>query len=289
MTINLDPYRLPNLSTSAASDTAREVLAYWAMRVSSVYPPDAADWVIGQDSIYLCDETEAYLYNDHTPLTLAYKPGSRPVLEAILRGTINIDQYTTERDKAMAIMRYTRDIWLEREGAEVMNAPYHNGTEEQVIEKLSKLCNELARVMIVLAQMAGLPARYVGHIPGDHGVVEIHVDGIWAYFDVRGHQFEQPDGRLTSFAELRRHPEWIDQQADRVEPELSPGYTLKTTREFVRPECMTFIANYFVWEANRYSFDKIPNTPELMATVEATNPDWKTIKEKHYAYSQPIL
>jgi transglutaminase-like putative cysteine protease len=67
--------------------------------------------------------------------------------------------------------------------------PFTGGTEEELIAKGAQMCNENARVMIALCQVAGLPARYVGHPIGGHGVTEVYVNGRWSYYDIRGKFF----------------------------------------------------------------------------------------------------
>lgn len=61
------------------------------------------------------------------------------------------------------------------------------GTEEEVIKKGSPLAAELARVLVTLAHLAGLPARlaflYADDPPVRHCVAEIYVAGRWSVFD----------------------------------------------------------------------------------------------------------
>jgi len=276
-------YGLLELPERTDCEIVREVLQLWQKRVGLVYTPDMVDWQIGQGCILLCSATRDHLYSDFTPLELQYRPGSRPVLEQILQDRIRAQDCRSQRELALAIMRFVRD--LPGDPRDPMDLPYYGGSEEDVIEKQSGLCNEQARVLIVLAQIAGLPARYVGHIPGDHGTTEIYVDGGWAYFDVRGQYFIKPDGRLASFAEIKQNPALIESQSPEVLAEIRPGYSLESIREFARPQCMTFIGNYFAWEQDRYGFGHVPRTPQLDAARAATDARWKELKER--LYNQP--
>lgn len=277
---------LLSLPEQTDSPLVRQILLLWQERVRAVYPTDTVDWQISQGCLLLCGATRDYLYGDFTPLELRYERGSRPELEAVLEQRVGVGRCRTQRELALAVMRFARDLWLANPDPD--HPAFHGGTEEEVIAKGSKMCNEQARVMIVLAQMAGLPARYVGHIPGDHGAGEMFVDGGWAYFDVRGQYFVRPDGALASFAQIKQRPELIEQQPAEVLAEIAPGYSLASIREYARPQCMTFIGNYFVWERDRYGFGRSIPTPEMKARIEATKQRWQQLKSELYSGPPPF-
>src|SRR5690606_3986278 len=122
------------------------------------------DWAIFDDAVVLQASTVDYLYSDFTPFEQPYVRGSRAYLERIVDAvTAGI---TGERDKALALLDWCRDIpftytrgaWLA--GGQSAGDVFHGGAEEEVIRKGSGMCNEQARVLGILAQIAGLPSRY---------------------------------------------------------------------------------------------------------------------------------
>ncbi len=145
--------------------------------------------------------------------------------------------------------------------------PFHGGIEEEVIKKGSSMCNEQSRVFCCLCQVAGIPARYVGHHVGGHGVSEAFVEGAWAYFDNRGKYFLKPDGSLASTWEIWNDLSLIDAQSVSVRADIRPGVTYEPTRVYFSRVEVTSIMNYCVWENARYDYSWVWNTPELRARV----------------------
>ena len=127
--------------------------------------------------------------------------------------------------------------------------------------------------MVVLCQVAGLPARYVGHHIGGHGVTEVNIDGRWVYYDIRGKFFIKEDGKLASTWEIWQDPAIIDRQADWVTREVHPKYRpngdpyLITRRSFFNPKECTGITNYYVWEAEKGDVIHFYNTTGSADTV----------------------
>ena len=236
-------------------------------RTMTFYGEDTVDGQMTHDRTRLCAETAEYLYSDHTPLELRYERGTRPELEKRLDGILA--DARSERDRALAILRFVRDLHRLRPAAGEKGAGdlFHGGTEEEVIKKGSNMCNEQSRVFCVLCQIAGIPARYVGHSVGGHGVSEAYVEGGWAYFDNRGKYFVKPDGSLASAWDLMRNPGLIDEQPPEVRAELREGYDYEGTRRYFSRVEVTAITNYFVWERARYGYGWIWNTPELAERV----------------------
>jgi len=138
---------------------------------------------------------------------------------------------------------------------------------DRVIKKGSNMCNEQSRVFCVLCQVAGIPARYVGHSVGGHGVSEAYVENGWAYFDNRGKYFLKSDGSLAGAWDLMQDPQLIDQQPDEVKADLREGYDYDGTRRYFSPVEITAVTNYFVWERDRYGYGWVWNTPALQERV----------------------
>ena len=236
-------------------------------RTMTFYGEETVDGQMSHDRFRLCDETADYLYSEHTPLENRYERGTRPELEQHVARIL--DGVTGERERVLAVLRFVRDLHRLRPGAGTKGAadPFHGGTEEEVIKKGSNMCNEQARVFCALCQVAGIPARYLGHSVGGHGVNEIYLEGGWAYFDNRGKYFVKDDGTLAGAWDLIRDPGIIDRQPPEVTAELREGCDYQGTRRYHAPVEITCVTNYFIWERDRYGFGWIWNTPELQQRV----------------------
>jgi len=235
------------------------------------YPRTSPDGAMFDRLVYLCEETAPYLYSDYTPLQVDYQPGSRALLEKRVKDVLRGQR--SQRDKVLALLAFVRDIPKQKKGrlAGVLtrsatkhsNDPFAGGTEEDVIQKCSSMCNEQARVLIVMLQIAGFPSRYVGHICGydsrwkhmsGHGVAEAYVNGKWVYLDIRGQYFLDKRGRMLSTWEVFQDPSVIDRQPKEVLRNLLPGYSLESSRKYFLPQTMTFIANYSACELGSFDF-----------------------------------
>ena len=235
---------------------------------SGAFYGDTVDAQMMDDQIRLCDETADYVYAEYTPLELKYRRGSRPELERIIDRIL--DGVADEQEKVLSIMRFVRDLHkLRPNGARQEGRDlFHGGIEEEVIKKCSNMCNEQARVFCVLCQVAGMPARYVGHYIDRHGVAEAYCGGKWAYIDNEGRYFLKGDGTLASVLELKRNPELITTQSPEVLADHRGRFSLeRSEREFCRVE-VTVMTNYFVWENARYNYDWIWPTEEFLARMK---------------------
>jgi len=181
------------------------------------------------DRFRLCEATADYLYSKHTPRKIEYRRGTRPELEQFAAQATKGKR--DERERVLGILRFVRDLHEMRPGAGDKGAldPFHGGREEEVIKKGSNMCNEQSRVFCCLCQVAGIPARYVGHHVGGHGVSEAYVDGAWAYFDNRGKYFEKRDGSLASTWEVWQNTSLIRSQPKSVQADVRAGVGYDTS------------------------------------------------------------
>jgi len=271
---SLRDYRLLDLALNHDDPLIRKLLATWKHNVALTYAGEQVDWQIVTDCYLLVAETAEVLYGPGPWDDLDYQVRSRPMLEAVLTEQIKLSPSASDRDKAVAIMRYSRDICVSKPGDEDI---FHGGTEEDVIRKRSGMCNEQARVMIRLAQIAGLPARYVGHITGDHGCAEIKIDGAWAYFDIRGHTYETPDGRIASIWDLKQDPALIERAKP---PDMLPGRTRAMTRTQTHPRAITVIAPYRCGDYTWRNYGWTHNTPELRRQLAEHEPAWHAVLDE---------
>jgi len=276
----LADFRLMDQDAKHADPLVRRIIATWKKNVALTYRAEQVDWQIGEDCYLLVEETAGVLYGPGPWDELDYEPGSRPMLESILCDSIELDPAAPERDKALAVMRFARDI---RNGQPESGELFHGGSEEDIIRKGSSMCNEQARVMIRLAQIAGLPARYVGHITGDHGCAEIRIDGRWAYFDVRGHHYDRDDGRTASIWDLKRDPGLIERQSPEAAEDIIPGRTRAMTRTQTHPRAITVIAPYRSADASWRNYGWTFNTEELRSRLAEHERPWHAVLAELHA------
>jgi len=226
----------------------------------AIYRAGSVDHAFFDQGVALQPATAECLYSDFTPLEQPFTPGSRPFLEKLAAAVT--DGLGTDRDKAVALMEWT---WRMRANySHPAGEPFHGGSEEEVVRKGSDMCNEMARVLIVMAQIAGLPSRYVGHMtPLDfdnpatgsgHGVCEIRVDGAWAYFDVRGRCFEKADGSLASAWDVVTDPDLLDRQSDAIKAHMDPRGSLERAKHLYAPGAAHIIVNYLAADHAKYDY-----------------------------------
>jgi transglutaminase-like putative cysteine protease len=215
--------------------------------------------------IYLCAATAGYIYSDYTPTTVDYRKGSRPVLEKVVDGLrlAGLGDF----EKFLWLGRFVRDL-PDARGWDLGADAQNGGTEEELIANRVVVCNEQARLMVILSQVAGLPARYVGHHIAGHGVTEVYVDGHWSYFDTRGRFYRKPDGELASTWEVWQDRGIIRRQPEYVRREIHPRYLvpeleehervrdpyLVPERNYFNPRECTGIVNYFVADHARFDY-----------------------------------
>ncbi|MHC4915867.1 MAG: transglutaminase-like domain-containing protein [Planctomycetota bacterium] len=233
------------------------------------------------EQLYLTPETAEYIYSDYTPLELKYERGSRPKLDETV-GMLTKPEMS-EFEKFLWLARFVRDLPNKHDWSPM---PFTGGTEEELIEKGPPMCNEQARLMVILCQVAGLPARYVGHHIGGHGVTEVYIDGRWVYYDIRGKFFFKKDGALASTWEIWQDPEIIDSQPEWVTREVHPKFRpngdpyLSTRKSFFNPKECTGITNYYVWDAEKYDFTHPPDDPNWLEVSAAPRRRRNAVREK---------
>jgi len=163
----------------ATHPLTRKGVELWLERVLGWYGEDGGvDIEIIDGQLLLTEETADYIYSDFTEMTSRYIPGSRPFLEARL--TAHVANDLGERETALAIMRLVRDT---RDCGLKGTVAFDGGTEEELIKRGASMCNELSRVFACLCQIAGLPARFVGHHISGHATVEVCVEERWWWMD----------------------------------------------------------------------------------------------------------
>lgn len=226
----------------------------------NVYRPGTVDYVLFDQAYVLSKDTQAYFYSDAYPQTCGYVKGTRIHLEQLVDSLIA--HCTTQREQALAILKFVRDIPVNYFSPS--GDVFHGGSEEEVIRKGSSMCNEQARVLIVMAQIAGIPARYIGHMTeydfddpksgSGHGVAELCVDGKWAYMDIRGIYFEKENSELASTWEVIEDPSLIDKQAPHVSAFIKSDYSYANSKKYFSDISVHIVAPYNVEDHGNYDY-----------------------------------
>ncbi len=155
--------------------------AYQRMLENDTHAPGSVERELAASMIRLCEDTAIYLYDAFTDLHIGYVEGSRPVLEeahsAIKPSPIDPGQLIP------AIANLTRGL-AEKRPRGGLDAMRFGGTEEQIIERGSEWCTDVARVACALYQVAGFPCRIVNLFNlnaaySGHVIVEVYRSETW--------------------------------------------------------------------------------------------------------------
>ena len=151
-------------------------------------------------------------------------------------------------ERVAAIAELTRGL-ADRSPAGGLAAMRFGGTEEQIIERGSDWCADVARVACALYQVAGFPCRmvylfdlqaaYSGHV-----IVEVHRSGTWGAVDsMCGVVYRTDDGAPATTWQLMN-------DAGLVKRHAGPEAWYTTPEQFTAAG----IANYHVGDAARYDY-----------------------------------
>ena len=233
---------------------------------SDPHAPGSADRSIVASMIRLCDETAHYLYGGYTSPTSGYVTGSRPGLERFLgeAGSPAVDP----AQRIAAIGNLTRRL-AERSPAGGLSAMRFGGTEEQIIERGSDWCADVARVGCALYQVAGFPCRmvylfdlqaaYSGHV-----IVEVHRSRRWGAVDpISGVVYGTDDGAPANTWELMN-------DADLVNRHAGPEAWYTNPEQFAAAGT----ANYHVRDAARYDYTVTGVNEYTRAVLSTADRGW---------------
>jgi len=233
----------------------------------SVYREGTVDHVFFDEAVVLHEETVEAIYSQFTPPEQPYTRGTRVFLEKIVDRVT--EGLTSEREKAIALMDWVRDIPIiygrcARSFSEGGSEAFHGGAEEEVVRKGSTMCNETARVLCILSQIAGIPSRYIGHMTlinyddprsgTGHGVCELYVDGAWAYFDIRGRYYLKSDGKIASTWDLIQDPSLVEKQSEEVRGHMFSKMGHGHVGKFYDPSSVHVVVNYLASDHPRYDY-----------------------------------
>ena len=131
--------------------------AYRYMLENDSHAAGSVDRVLQEGMIRICAETADYLYGAHTPLDIKYRKGSRPELEQC----VSKASAGAGAEKAIErIAAFTAGL-QERVAGSGLDDLLLGGTEEEILNRGSDWCTDVARVGCVLCQIARLPSRLV--------------------------------------------------------------------------------------------------------------------------------
>jgi len=173
--------------------------------LASAPPVKGIDLEHVQQMVVYRPETAEYLYTRYTPTKPAYRPGSRPKLEAIAKAVTA--GYSSDWEKAQALLGWVNAHLMHPMGRVEASPPDRAATEEVLIESGWAWCNEQSRVYVALAQTVGLAARmcFIWHatLPCGHAPAETFLDGAWAFTDATYNtMIREPGGHVFSGGEL---------------------------------------------------------------------------------------
>ncbi len=219
--------------------------AYQQMLQNDTHAPGSVDRELAASMVRLCEDTASYLYEAYTDLHSGYVKGSRPALETTLAG---INASVSDPGQLVpAIASFTRGLAAKRPRG--LNAMRFGGTEEQVIERGSEWCTDVARVGCALYQIAGLPSRIVNLFNlnaaySGHVIVEVYRSETWGAVDTNSAVvYRKDDDAPATTWELMNDNGLVNRHK-------SPEAWCTAPEQFTSAG----IANYYVRDANLYDY-----------------------------------
>ena len=218
--------------------------AYQIMLENDSHASGSVDCVLMTRMIRICQETAEYLYTAYTPTEI--KKGARPELERYVN-----DACENDEDRIRGIASFCSGLSAKVEGQSLDDMLF-GGSEEEIIQRGSGFCTDIARVGCALCQVAGFSSRmvfladtvqaYSGHV-----LIEVHRDGIWGTVDTSTNViYRYPDGKPVTTWELMNNTRLIEAyQRDNA------IYTY--TGQFRSAA----ISNYFIGEKYDYTVGKL--------------------------------
>ncbi|MEA3401600.1 MAG: hypothetical protein U9R79_10205 [Armatimonadota bacterium] len=242
------------------------------------------EFQLRRQQVILCPQTVDVLYSAFTPTETDYREGSRPELEAVV-AEVTAD-CETERERALALMRFCRDLYKRDDRA--WDEHVFGGTEEQLIAKGERLCECLGRLYVALCEIAGIPGRIVMHDIGGHITAEVLIGGDWAYVDPRcGVYCLKPDGSFASVWEIWQDPGLLRRQTEEVRAEVSDLWTweervTKCEQRYFHPLEVNGFQNYSLADAERYQYRQLTHDEAKQAGLYHINERYRALAERTF-------
>jgi len=237
--------------------------AYEIMLRNDCHAPGSVDRSLLHGMVRLCDATAGYLYAEHTPTRIQYRPGSRPALEEYVRAAVK--DAAPNEDRIAGIAWFCSD--LGQRTVHDLDGMRVGGTEEELISRGSDWCADVARVACVLYQVAGYPCRVVfladtERAYSGHAIVELHRSGTWGAVDPSTSViYCLPDGRPARTWDLMSDPGLVEAHGPAAY--TNPG-------QFRRAA----IANYFAWQSGAYDYAVSAPNEYYRPILEMSDKGW---------------
>jgi hypothetical protein len=239
---------------------------------NETHAPGSVVRVLFEEMIKLDENSMDYLYNSYTDLSNLYKLGSREILENITKKLIGENDKNTIDN----IINYCRNIVTSCD-ADTDNFIY-GGKEEDIIERTSYWCTDIARVACVLFQISGFPSRiivtantkfpYCGHI-----ITEVFVDGKWCATDPNaGVVFRYKDNKPASAWEIHNDYEIANRIYRKVDPNSTEGNSIFFF--FFEQFESVGIVNYYVNDMEKYIYETSGTNEFYRKILENSNIKW---------------
>ena len=240
--------------------------AYRIMLESDSHAPGSVDRVLMREMVKLCHETIDFLYSVYTPMKVQYEKGSRPALDHYVEDIIG---RASSRERIVEnIARFTSR--LQEKAEQDLDKIQIGGMEEEIIERGSDWCTDLARVGCVLCQVAGFPSRlttlidtkkaYSGHV-----IIEVYRGKVWGAVDPTTNViYRYRNGKPTTTWQLMNNPELVKQH---FRGESTPYTNPNRFREAA-------ITNYFVWRWKDYDYSVSGVNDYYRSILEMAEKGW---------------
>lgn len=240
--------------------------AYQIMFDNDTHEPGSVDRVLTEKMVRLCPETETYLYTEYTPIDVSYIKGSRIKLEAcieeITAGGVSPDE------RIESIVQFTAEL-ADKVADETIDAMIFGGTEEEIIDRGSDWCTDIARVACSLCQVAGVPCRIINlcninEAYNGHVIIEAYRNGKWGAVDSStAVVYRHPDGSPASTWDLMNQPSLI-------ELHQSPSAQYTNVGQFL----VAAIVNYFVSQSNDFDYTSSGINDYCRSVLEMSSRGW---------------
>ena len=238
--------------------------AYAFMLEHDAHAPGSVDRELQRTMVRLCSETADELYSDFTELDMLYDRDTRPELESIVSERVALGG--TEA-VLLAIARFTRGLGEHAE--QCLDRMLIGGTEEQIIQRGSDWCTDVARAACVLCQIGGFPCRVVNlfnleEAYSGHVIVEVYRAGTWGAVDSStGVIYHKPGGEPATVWDLMS-------DAELVEAHRGPDAHYTRSGQFRAAG----VTNYFCWECDRYDYTVTGLNAYYFSILEMSSQGW---------------
>lgn len=233
---------------------------------NDAHADNSIDRILMENMVKLCSETIDYLYNECTPIKSPYQSGSKVELEVYVE-KISLDS-TSDEDHIKAITQFTSK--LQERAINDLDLIKIGGTEEEIIERGSDWCADVARVGCALFQVAGFPARIVYLVDTEraysgHVIVEVYRANYWGAVDTLTNViYCHPDGTPASSWELMNNSKLIEKHSS---GETTPYTNIDQFRQVA-------ISNYSILDWKKYDYTASKINEYYRSILEMSGQGW---------------